>query len=66
MGDPAGVGPEVALKALREPDLYEHCRPVVFGTRAALEREVAARGLELALDPDLTRDDAGAGAGPRP
>ena len=59
MGDPAGVGPEVALKALREPELYEHCRPVVFGTRAALEREPAASGLELALDPDLTRDDAG-------
>ena len=59
MGDPAGVGPEVALKALREPGVYEHCRPVVFGTPAALEREVAARGLELALDPDLTRDDAG-------
>ena len=59
MGDPAGVGPEVALKALREPGLYERCRPVVFGTRAALAREAAARGLELALDPDLTRDDAG-------
>ena len=58
MGDPAGVGPEVALKALRDPEVYEHCRPVVFGTRAALEREPAARGLELALDPDLTRDDA--------
>ena len=61
MGDPAGVGPEVALKALREPGLYEHCRPVVFGTRAALAREVAARGVELALDPELSRDDAGPG-----
>ena len=59
MGDPAGVGPEVTLKALREPGLYEVCRPVVFGTRAAMEREAAAQGLELALDPDLTRDDAG-------
>jgi len=56
MGDPAGVGPEVALKALREPDIYEHCVPVVFGTVAALEREPAAQALEL--DPELTRDDA--------
>ena len=56
MGDPAGVGPEVALKALREPELYEVCRPVVFGTVAALEREPAAQGIEL--DPELTRDDA--------
>ena len=61
MGDPAGVGPEVALKALREPGLYERCRPVVFGTRAALARELAAHGLELAVDADLTRDDAGPG-----
>ena len=52
MGDPAGVGPEVVLKALREPALYEHCRPVVFGTRAALAREPAASGLELVVDPD--------------
>ena len=59
MGDPAGVGPEVALKALREPDVYEHCRPIVFGTQAALAREAAASGLELAVDPDLSRDDAG-------
>jgi 4-phospho-D-threonate 3-dehydrogenase / 4-phospho-D-erythronate 3-dehydrogenase len=56
MGDPAGVGPEVALKALREPELYEVCRPVVFGTPAALEREPAAQSIEL--DSDLTRDDA--------
>jgi 4-hydroxythreonine-4-phosphate dehydrogenase len=56
MGDPAGVGPEVALKALREPELYEVCRPVVFGSVAALEREPAAPGIEL--DPELTRDDA--------
>ena len=51
MGDPAGVGPEVALKALREPGVYEHCRPVVFGTPAALEREAAARGVERELEP---------------
>lgn len=63
MGDPAGVGPEVAVKALREPALYERCRPVVFGTASALGREVAARGseVELSADPDLVRDDAGPG-----
>jgi 4-hydroxythreonine-4-phosphate dehydrogenase len=54
MGDPAGVGPEVTLKALRERELYEVCRPVVFGTVAALEREPAAQGIEF----DTTGDDA--------
>lgn len=31
MGDPAGVGPEITLKALAWPDLTSICHPVVFG-----------------------------------
>ncbi len=31
MGDPAGIGPEIVVKALSKPALYEVCRPVVFG-----------------------------------
>jgi 4-hydroxythreonine-4-phosphate dehydrogenase len=38
MGDPAGVGPEVILKALRHPDVYERSRPLVIGDRRILER----------------------------
>ncbi len=37
MGDPAGVGPEVVLKALKHLDVYALCRPVVIGDRARLE-----------------------------
>ena len=36
MGDPAGVGPEIIVKALSDPALYEICRPVVFGDPGAL------------------------------
>jgi 4-hydroxythreonine-4-phosphate dehydrogenase len=36
MGDPAGVGPEIIVKALSDPALYGICRPVVFGDRGAL------------------------------
>ncbi len=38
MGDPAGIGPEVVVKALAHPDLYHLCRPVVIGDARALER----------------------------
>ena len=31
MGDPAGIGPEIIIKALSDKNLYEKCRPVVFG-----------------------------------
>jgi 4-hydroxythreonine-4-phosphate dehydrogenase len=36
MGDPAGVGPEIIVKALSDPTLFEVCRPVVLGDRGAL------------------------------
>ncbi|MBQ9594202.1 MAG: 4-hydroxythreonine-4-phosphate dehydrogenase PdxA [Lachnospiraceae bacterium] len=31
MGDPAGNGPEITVKALADPALYERCRPLVVG-----------------------------------
>lgn len=36
MGDPAGVGPEIIIKALSDPALYEICRPLVLGDHGAL------------------------------
>lgn len=38
MGDPAGVGPEIILKALARPEPWEVCRPVVVGDPLTLER----------------------------
>jgi 4-hydroxythreonine-4-phosphate dehydrogenase len=38
MGDPAGIGAEVSLKALLEPTIYAMCRPLVVGTLGVLER----------------------------
>jgi 4-hydroxythreonine-4-phosphate dehydrogenase len=36
MGDPAGIGPEVIVKALSDARIFDLCRPVVFGDRGAL------------------------------
>jgi 4-hydroxythreonine-4-phosphate dehydrogenase len=57
MGDPAGIGPEVILKALQQRDVYDRCRPLVIGDRATLERAahwVGAEQLayEVVADPD--------------
>jgi 4-phospho-D-threonate 3-dehydrogenase / 4-phospho-D-erythronate 3-dehydrogenase len=38
MGDPAGVGPEIIMKSLKDAQLYENCRPFVIGDAAILER----------------------------
>ncbi|HLI50682.1 MAG TPA: 4-hydroxythreonine-4-phosphate dehydrogenase PdxA [Thermomicrobiaceae bacterium] len=41
MGDPAGIGPEIVLKALRHSEVYERCRPLVIGDRRILDRAAA-------------------------
>lgn len=38
MGDAAGVGPEVIIKALSHPELYKECRPVVIGDAKRLQQ----------------------------
>lgn len=37
MGDPAGIGPEVALAALASEDVRAICTPILIGDRAVLE-----------------------------
>lgn len=38
MGDPAGNGPEITVKALTHSDLYDRCRPLVVGDAKILEQ----------------------------
>jgi 4-hydroxythreonine-4-phosphate dehydrogenase len=40
MGDAAGVGPEVIVKALAHADVYARCRPLVIGDAGRLEEAV--------------------------
>jgi len=46
MGDPAGIGPELCLLALTNPDLAEACVPLVFGDGSVLERVAEEAGME--------------------
>lgn len=48
MGDPAGIGPEVIVKALTSPVVWRLCRPVVIGSLPVLQRET--RRLHSTLD----------------
>ncbi len=38
MGDPAGIGPEICLRAITEPSVLKICTPVLFGDAGVLER----------------------------
>jgi 4-phospho-D-threonate 3-dehydrogenase / 4-phospho-D-erythronate 3-dehydrogenase len=43
MGDPAGIGPEVILKALTDPVVKNSCRPLILGDWGVLQRARAKR-----------------------
>lgn len=31
LGDPAGIGPEITIKAMADPEIYKICRPLIIG-----------------------------------
>ena len=37
MGDPAGVGPEICLDLLQDPEISELCTPIIFGDSSVLQ-----------------------------
>jgi 4-phospho-D-threonate 3-dehydrogenase / 4-phospho-D-erythronate 3-dehydrogenase len=49
-GDPAGIGPEIVLKALAHVDVFERCRPLVIGDRRILERAAGWLGRTPEID----------------
>lgn len=51
MGDPSGVGPEVAVSALADGSLLPLCRPVVYGDEAVLRRAASLLGRPVELSP---------------
>ena len=61
MGDPCGIGPEVVVKALADPRVYDSCRPMVIGNTYAMNQAVSATGLSLTIretdDPTAAGED---------
>ena len=51
MGDPAGIGPEIAAKAFAEKAVYEICRPLVTGDASTMEQAVEITKLKLKINP---------------
>lgn len=50
MGDPAGVGPEIIVKALSDPRIFQICRPLVLGDRGIIVKAVQILGLEIQVN----------------
>src|SRR5690606_15440593 len=49
MGDAAGIGPEIIVKALLSQSMYEACKPLVIGDAKILERASKIIGTDLRI-----------------
>ena len=49
LGDPAGIGPEIALKAIASPVVWEVCIPVLIGSVRLCEAAIERLALSVAL-----------------
>ncbi len=49
MGDPAGIGPEIIVRALAGPGSIQDCLPVVIGDRKVLEEAISLTGVRLGI-----------------
>jgi 4-hydroxythreonine-4-phosphate dehydrogenase len=58
MGDAAGVGPEITVKALAKEEVYHLCRPLVIGDAGVLARANEMLGTPLVIRPVAEGADA--------
>ncbi len=58
MGDPAGIGPEIIIKALAIPDIYEKCKPLVIGDANILQQSMTFSGKDFHIHKSTRVSDA--------
>jgi 4-hydroxythreonine-4-phosphate dehydrogenase len=50
MGDPAGIGPEITVKALAKKDIYDVCFPLVIGNEGVLDNALKITNIDLEIN----------------
>lgn len=58
MGDAAGIGPEITVKALNDHKIYQCSRPIVIGNAAVLKQAMQFTDIELAIH-EISKPSAG-------
>lgn len=51
MGDPASIGPEIAVKALLDKKIYEICRPLLVGDASVFNHIIGLLKLNATINP---------------
>ena len=50
MGDPAGIGPEIVVKALQNNEIYDVCNPLVIGDAGIIQKAVGICNADSAIN----------------
>jgi 4-phospho-D-threonate 3-dehydrogenase / 4-phospho-D-erythronate 3-dehydrogenase len=58
MGDPAGIGPEIAAKVFAMPELYLRCRPVLTGNASIMQKALKLFKIDLKINPVESMNNA--------
>jgi len=49
MGDPAGIGPEITVKAVSSPEVQDVCRPMIIGDARVARKALRAEKVDLSM-----------------
>lgn len=58
MGDPAGIGPEIAVKSMAHKEVYEICQPLVVGDAGVMKQALGIAGLDFEIRPIANVEEA--------
>lgn len=61
IGEAAGIGPEIVLKALSDESIFSVCRPLVIGDLQFLNRAAAELGIDISLTEYETNTSGSSG-----
>jgi len=50
LGDPAGIGPEIVVKALSQAQIFQDCKPLIIGSLESLQQANTEVGSSLAIN----------------
>ncbi|WP_088052551.1 4-hydroxythreonine-4-phosphate dehydrogenase PdxA [Virgibacillus dakarensis] len=50
MGDPAGIGPEIAMKSLTKKEIYDVCKPLIIGDTAVIKKAISIVNANLEVN----------------
>jgi len=62
MGDPAGIGPEITVKAVVSPEVQDVCRPMIIGDARVARKALRAEKVDLSMRAVSSPGEAAWGA----